>query len=137
MLAVACDFRVMADGPWGFALNEVNLGTLLPDGIIRLVLGAVAPGEARRILLAGETVSPARALETGLARELTTPESALDRAIALADSLSAKAPAAYAQVKERLRACGGFEKSGPASLDTFLDSWFSEEAALRDRKSVV
>ena len=26
VLALACDFRIMADGPFGFALNEINLG---------------------------------------------------------------------------------------------------------------
>ncbi len=131
VLAVACDFRVMAEGPWSFALNEVNLGTLLPDGIIRLVLGAVGPAHARAILLSGETIAPARAFEIGLAKELTGAEAALDRSVEIARSLAGKTPSAFAQVKGRLRECGGYAGSDPAAIEAFLDSWFSEEAIER------
>jgi len=34
VLALACDERVMAEGPFQFALNEVNLGVVLPPGVI-------------------------------------------------------------------------------------------------------
>ena len=33
ILAIACDFRIMAEGDFGFALNEVNLGLALTPTI--------------------------------------------------------------------------------------------------------
>jgi len=40
ILVLACDFRVMAAGKYGYALNEINLGLPLPEGIVRLVIAA-------------------------------------------------------------------------------------------------
>jgi enoyl-CoA hydratase/carnithine racemase len=40
VLALACDVRVMAEGSFRFALNEVNLGIVLPPGLIRMAVDA-------------------------------------------------------------------------------------------------
>src|SRR5262249_43222476 len=37
-LALACDFRVMADGDYGFAINEINFGAVLPPAIRRMAI---------------------------------------------------------------------------------------------------
>src|SRR6266700_2518337 len=66
VLALACDVRVMAEGPFQFALNEVNLGVVLPPGVIRMAVDAIGIHEARELLLGGESVSPDRALAIGL-----------------------------------------------------------------------
>src|SRR5438128_510918 len=60
VLALACDVRVMADGPFRFALNEVNLGIVLPPGIIRMAVDALGPRHARELFLGGETIAPSR-----------------------------------------------------------------------------
>src|SRR5579859_5542158 len=62
VLALACDVRVMAAGTGRFALNEVNLGVVLPPGIMRMALGAIGPRHARELFLGGESLGPERAL---------------------------------------------------------------------------
>ena len=47
VLALACDSRVMAEGEFGFALNEVNLGIVVPPGFIRMAVAAVGEKNAR------------------------------------------------------------------------------------------
>src|SRR6185436_9916785 len=60
VLALACDVRVMAEGAFRFALNEVNLGVVLPPGVIRMAVDAIGARHARELFLAGEPLSPAR-----------------------------------------------------------------------------
>jgi 3,2-trans-enoyl-CoA isomerase len=53
VLALACDIRVMAQGPFRFALNEVNLGIILPPGIVRMAVDAIGIRHARELFLSG------------------------------------------------------------------------------------
>ena len=130
ILAIACDFRIMAEGDFGFALNEINLGLSLAPTMRRMLVNAVGPVHAREVMLLGEPLTPARALEIGLARELAPAGQVRDRAIACARILAAKPPAAYRQIKRSLREFGGPEDTlgDRATLAQFLDMWFSPEA---------
>ena len=107
ILAIACDFRIMAEGDFGFALNEINLGLSLSPTMRRMLVNAVGPVHAREVMLVGEPLTPARALEIGLARELAPAGQVRDRAIACARFLAKKPPAAYGQMKRSLREFGG------------------------------
>jgi enoyl-CoA hydratase/carnithine racemase len=130
ILAIACDFRIMAEGDFGFALNEINLGLAVTPTIRRMLTGAVGAARGREVLLFGEPLTPARALEIGLARELAPAEQVRDRAIACARFLAAKPPAAYREIKRSLLEASGREDAlgDRATLGQFLDMWFSTEA---------
>lgn len=130
ILAIACDFRIMAEGDYGFALNEINLGLALSHTIRCMLADAVGIARAREVLLFGEPLTPARALEIGLVRELAPAEKVRERAIACARVLAAKPPIAYREIKRSLREFGGREGGATdrSTLSTFLDMWFSAEA---------
>jgi len=130
ILAIACDFRIMAEGDFGFALNEINLGLAFSPTMCRMLADAVGLTYGREILLFGEALTPVRALEIGLVRELAPAEQVRARSIACARSLAAKPPAAYREMKRALRQSGGREDSHTdrATLSQFLDLWFSAEA---------
>jgi len=130
ILAIACDFRIMAMGDFGFALNEVNLGLALSPGIRRMLVSAVGVARGREVLLFGEPLSPVRAHEIGLVRELAPADQVRGRAIACARFLAAKPPVAYREIKRSLRESMGADDApgDRATLAQFLDMWFSEEA---------
>src|SRR5450755_4378154 len=130
ILAIACDFRIMADGDFGFALNEINLGLALTPTIRRMLADAIGVARAREVLLFGEPLTPARALSIGLVRELAPAEQVLDRALSCARFLASKPPVAYREIKRSLREFGGRDDlaSDRATLGQVLDMWFSPEA---------
>jgi len=138
ILAIACDFRIMAMGDFGFALNEVNLGLALSPGIRRMLIDAVGTARGREVLLFGEPLSPVRAHEIGLVRELAPADQVLGRAVACARFLAAKPPVAYREIKRSIREfSGGDEGPGDrATLEQFLDMWFSDEA-VECRKAIA
>jgi len=129
ILAIACDFRIMAEADFGFALNEINLGLAVTPTIRRMLVDAVGVAHAREVLLFGEPLTPARALEIGLVRERAPVEQVRERAIACARFLADKPPAAFREIKLALRDLDGEEThTDRSSLSRFLDMWFSEEA---------
>jgi len=133
VLALACDARVMADGEFGFALNEVNLGIVVPSGFVRMAIAAAGARNAREVILEGKTITPARALEMGLADEVVRPEAVLARAIARARELAAKPPQAFGAVKQLLLEATGHSAAfgDRFTLSQFIEHWFSSEAMER------
>lgn len=138
VLALACDARVIAEGDFGFALNEVNLGIVVPPGFIRMAVAAVGEKNAREIILEGKTITPARALEMGLADAVVKPEFVLERAVARARELAAKPPLAFGAVKRLFLEAGGLTdaSSDHLTLAQFADHWFSPEATERKQALV-
>ena len=124
VLALCCDYRVMAEGPFRIGLNETQVGLVAPEGIQHLMRRVVGPHRAERLLVGGEMVDSTRAVEIGLVDELAGIDDVgvrarlwleslialprqpmLDtRAIARADLIAALQP-------ERIR------------LESFIDAW--------------
>lgn len=70
VLALCCDYRVMASGAFRIGLNETQVGLVAPEGIQRLMRRVVGAYRAERLLVAGELVDADRALAIGLVDEL-------------------------------------------------------------------
>jgi len=132
ILALACGERVFAKGAYGFALNEVHLGVVIPPGVMRMAIAAVGVNSARALGLAGRTFSPAQALDMGLAAELVDPEATLPAAVERARTLAQLPPQAYAAIKRMFAQETVFpEGSDRTALEPFLDYWFSDESLAR------
>lgn len=71
VLALCCDYRIMADGPYRIGLNETQVGLVAPQGIQALMARVVGAHRAERLLVAGAMVDAAQALHIGLVDELT------------------------------------------------------------------
>jgi len=124
VLALCCDYRVMAAGPYRIGLNETQVGLVAPEGIQYLMRRAVGEHRAERLLVGGELVEAQRAYEIGLVDELAEIDDVPARARAwLRNLLSlprqpvlqtraiARAELVAALQPERLR------------LDRFIASW--------------
>lgn len=136
ILALASDVRVFADGEFGFALNEINLGLGLTPGIVRMAIHAVGVQAARELILGGQTYAPSRSLETGLAAEVVPVDQVRDRAIARARDLAAKPAGAFGMMKRILAETSGLLPPPGYAHDQepFLNQWFSPEAMALKRQ---
>ena len=70
VLALCCDYRVMASGPFRIGLNETQVGLTAPLGVMRLMQRVVGQHRAERLLVSGELVDSERAFSIGLVDEL-------------------------------------------------------------------
>ena len=140
VLALMCDWRVMADDPkLKIGLNETQLGIGLPAVVIEPLRAQVPPTSLVPIALEGRLFDPAAALALGLVHELA-PGAALEaRAHAKAAALAALPLAATAQVKRALRApvLDAMMKASAVETERWLDSWFSEAGRERVRAAAA
>ena len=70
VLALCCDYRVMAAGDYRIGLNETQVGLVAPEGIQRLLRRVVGTHRAERLLVAGAMIDAQQALAIGLVDEL-------------------------------------------------------------------
>ena len=87
VLALCCDFRILAEGPFRIGLNETQVGLVAPEGIQALLARVVGPHRAERLLVAGHMPEAAQALSIGLVDELAAAEEVENRARIWLDAL--------------------------------------------------
>ncbi len=133
VLALQCDWRIMAEGDFKIGLNEVQLGIGLPSVVLESLRLSVPPSSLLPLALEGVLVAPARALELGLLHEVVAGDSLLDRAVARAGELAVAPSSGFSQVKAALRrpAREAMERFGGDETERWLDSWFSPPARER------
>lgn len=77
VLAICCDYRVMAEGKFIIGLNEVPVGIIVPESIFHLYAFWLGNATAYRALLEGKLMTTEEALSVGLVDEVVKPESIL------------------------------------------------------------
>jgi enoyl-CoA hydratase/carnithine racemase len=87
VLALCCDYRILADGPYRIGLNETQVGLVAPEGIQALMARVVGAHRAERLLVAGAMVDAAQALHIGLVDEVTGIDDVATRARVWLDEL--------------------------------------------------
>jgi enoyl-CoA hydratase/carnithine racemase len=131
ILALACDRRIFVDGDVGFAINEVNLGVVLPDPTIAVIVETLGLRTARHLLLDGAVFKGQDALRAGIVDEVVPAREVLTRAIGCARLFASKPPLAYAEHKRALLAKGTPRLEGAArelAVASFMTRWVSEES---------
>lgn len=103
ILMLACDQRILAQGPARVGLTEVLVGVVFPAWPLEIARFATPPEHFQTLILTGRTWLPDEALARGLVDELVEPAELLERACAVADELAAIPAATYAATKLAVR----------------------------------
>lgn len=128
VLALCCDYRIMASGPYRIGLNETQVGLVAPEGIQRLLRRVVGPHRAERLLVAGELVDAELAHALGLVDELTDIDHVATRAVAWLHELLMLPQTAMLQTRAIARAdLITALQPEHIRLEHFLDAWQSPE----------
>jgi enoyl-CoA hydratase/carnithine racemase len=129
VLAIHCDYRIMARGAFRIGLNETQVGLVVPEAIQRALRRLVGAHRAERLLVAGAMLDAGAALACGFVDELADPAAVTARAIAWCEELLHLPPAAMLATRAIARADLAAIYADPAALpiDAFLDGWFAPE----------
>jgi enoyl-CoA hydratase/carnithine racemase len=129
VLALCCDYRVMARNPepgrpYRIGLNETQVGLVAPEGVQHLLRRVVGAYRAERLLLGGELVDEERALALGLVDELAEPDQVAPRARAWLGELLAlpRQPVLDTRAIARADLVAALAP-GRIQLDVFIDAW--------------
>jgi enoyl-CoA hydratase/carnithine racemase len=146
VLAIFCDYRVMARGEFRIGLNEVQVGLLVPDCIQAAMRRLVGAYRAERLLVSGTMLDADAALRAGLVDDLAEADQVVARAVNWLDPLLQLPRQAMLATRALARAdlARLFEDPATLPVAAFLDGWFAPEAQatlhalverLRSRKS--
>lgn len=80
VIALASDYRVMANGKYIIGLNEVPVGIIVPNSIFQLYAFWIGKAKATQSLLEGALFAPEEALQIGLVDEVVNGASLLTAA---------------------------------------------------------
>ncbi len=129
VLALFCDWRVMAEGDYRVGLNEVPVGIPLPPVIMAGLRRLVGPRQAERLAVSGGLFSPHEALALGLVDELVAPERVADRGVGWCQSLLALPAEAMTLTRRLARAdlVSIFEDDLEPELQRVIAGWWSPE----------
>jgi enoyl-CoA hydratase/carnithine racemase len=130
ILALCCDYRLLADGKKLMGLNEIKLGAPLPY-VVACALPALVGGRyAREIMESGDFYPPDAALRMGLVDAVMPLDQVLSASIEKAKALGAMPEKAFAIIKRNRTE--GIEKAIAAQLEEqerrFVECWYSEAA---------
>lgn len=128
VLALCCDYRVMASGPFRIGLNETQVGLVAPEGIQRLLRRVVGINRAERLLVSGEMLDAEQALQAGLVDELVEIDNVALRARVWLAQLLTLPRQAMLQTRAIARA-DMVEALQPHNiqLDRFIEGWYAPE----------
>lgn len=99
-LALACDI-VIAGNSARFALPEIRLGFVPGRGGTQRLPKIVGKSQAMFMILTGEPIDAAKAVETGLALEIAEPDETISRATEIAKTIASR-PRVAAQIAKEL-----------------------------------
>ena len=129
VLALCCDYRVMAEGPFRIGLNETQVGLAVPDAIQYLMRRIVGAHRAERLVVAGAMIESAQAHAVGLVDALAPQEQVRETALAWLQATAAlpQGPLRVTRGIARADIIQALDAFGPADLETFVQGWYSEE----------
>lgn len=139
VLALCCDYRVMARSPdparpFRIGLNETQVGLVAPEGIQRLMRRVVGAHRAERLLVGGLMPTTDEALAWGLVDEAVEADAAAARAVEWLRALAALPRQPMLETRSIARA-DVIEALQPRNieLERFVDAWYAPDtqAALR------
>ncbi|KRE89621.1 enoyl-CoA hydratase [Frateuria sp. Soil773] len=129
VLALFCDYRVMAQGPYRIGLNEVQVGLTVPESIQYALRRVVGTYRAERLLVAGAMIDAEQALACGFVDELTAVEQVPTRAVHWLAELLALPPHAMLATRALARAdLIAATDLSKLPLDDFVDGFLHPQA---------
>jgi enoyl-CoA hydratase/carnithine racemase len=128
VLALCCDYRVMARGAYRIGLNETQVGLVVPDAIQVLMRRVVGAHRAERLMVAGAMVESEQALAIGLVDELTDADHVATRALHWLGEIGTLPREAMLKTRTIARAdmYAALDGFGDDELDGFIDRWFAK-----------
>lgn len=127
VLALCCDYRIMAEGDFIIGLNEIPVGLIVPDGIFHLYSFWVGQANAYRFLLEGKLMGPGEALGVGLVDEVVPVGKLRSRAEKQLKSYMQHEPHTWQQSKRNMRRVliGQMTDIPEEMLDEIVRQWWA------------
>ncbi len=129
ILAVFCDYRVMADGAYRFGFNEVQVGLPVPEPVFDAVCRLIGVQAAAELCCTGRLVETREAEALGLVDAAVDEQLVLGTCIKWCRRRLALPRNAFLTTRRlaRRELAASFQGPGDVSEQRFSEIWFSDE----------
>ena len=129
VLAICCDYRVMAEGEYTIGLNEVQVGLPVSPILLANLSRLVGSRLAERMCVEGRFLSPQEAYDVGLVDRLAQPDQVVSTALKWCEKLLAAPSRAMLRTRAVARAdlvelYADPERPG---AEEYIEAWSNEE----------
>ncbi len=127
VMAIGCDYRVMAEGKYKIGLNEIPVGIIVPTSIYETYAHWVGTRNAYQYIMEGRLMDGKEALKIGLIDELVDPKEVLIRAEEKMKTYLSFEQNAWKKTKRNLRS-SLIDVSSPKNMsgvEESLEQWWS------------
>ncbi len=130
VLAMCCDYRIMADGDYRIGLNEVPVGIVVPRNVADLCIFSVGEHKAQRMFLNGLLMLPQEAEAFGLIEDTGPQAQLLSRAELKLDTWLAMPQTPWRKIKRQIRQPLIDRLSGSVEemFGDTIRAWWSQES---------
>ncbi|MDB5145194.1 MAG: echA8 1 [Mucilaginibacter sp.] len=127
ILAICCDYRIMAEGKFVIGLNEIPVGIIVPDSVFNLYSFWLGQHKAYQYLMDGKLLNINEALNAGLIDEICSPENLAELAEKKVRGYLQMNPVAWSQSKLNLRKelIGKLKADQTDTLNKMLEQWWA------------
>ena len=128
VIAIGCDYRVMAKGNYKIGLNEIPVGLVLPRGLFELYSFWIGTRKAYQYAMEGKLFSPEHALEIGLVDEVVDADKVLETAEAKLKHYLKFKQSSWRISKKQLKhdQLLAISTISEFEMKTFIQQWWSE-----------
>ncbi len=139
VLALCCDWRVMADGPYSIGLNEVRIGIPIPEIVASLVRRAVGARRAEDLCVTGRLLEPGEALTVGLVDEVVPPGQVIEAARSWCERAISVPSAALVETRSRMRSdlVEMIDRHRERDARQLSETWFEPELQMAMKRLVA
>ncbi|WP_121811056.1 enoyl-CoA hydratase/isomerase family protein [Mucilaginibacter kameinonensis] len=129
VLAICCDYRIMAEGAFIIGLNEVPVGIIVPDSVFNLYAFWLGQRKAYQYLMEGKLLQVNEALEAGLIDAVVSPDKLMNAATEKVTAYMKLNPVTWTESKLNLRKelTGKLEADQTETLNKMLKQWWATE----------
>ena len=138
ILALCCDYRLIAEGKKLMGLNEIKLGVPVPFLADRILQSVAGVPYARDIMENGDFYRPEQSLQMGMVDQVLPLEQVRSQAVEKAQSLGSMNQQAYALIKRnRVETIEEqFLARREEKEKSFLQCWYSDQARQQLKEAI-
>lgn len=126
VLAIACDYRIMAAGPYKIGLNEVPVGIVVPRHLFDIYAFWIGQHRAYQFLMEGRLLEPQAASDAGLLDLVLPADQVLEAAERKLQQYLQYDQACWAKTKLNLKSqlIKGCDSLSQEEIDVLLNHWW-------------
>ena len=135
-LALAADMRV-SDTTLKMALSEINYGVLPDTGGTQMMTALIGPSRTKYLVMTGQRIDAATALEWGAVDFLVAPEELDARALDIAQEIAAKPPLNLAMAKEMINLMHGATIRTGTRAELYAQSYLFKTEDYQEARAAI